>query len=384
MSLAKQYGADRIWIVNVGHFKGYEFPTEYFLNLAWNTEPLDATSNLREYTRLWAAREFGAGVRCGNRRHHRRVHASSTAAASRSCWTPDTYSLVQSPAKSDRVVAEFATWRRSAEALYEQAARAQARCLLSARAVSSRRRRAQVNEMYVTAAQATRSMRAGPRQHERHGRSCTRDLFKADADLMAHFNKVFAGGKWDHFHGSAAHRLHHVARSAGQQPRRGRLTEIAVPAEAARWVSRSTGRPSAWPGAAEEPVLPGSMPSDSSAISSTCSTGDARRSRLPATTSAPWIMLSETPAAPSTGDARLWVSIDWARRPCRDADSGSVTVSAADRDGDRQGGSVQAGQTSRATALRDGVWRDHRESSRSNRSTSRRNDPIRRREPLDP
>jgi hypothetical protein len=28
MSLAKQYGADRVWIVNVGHFKGYELPTE--------------------------------------------------------------------------------------------------------------------------------------------------------------------------------------------------------------------------------------------------------------------------------------------------------------------------------------------------------------------
>ena len=26
MRLAKQYGADRIWIVNVGHFKGYELP----------------------------------------------------------------------------------------------------------------------------------------------------------------------------------------------------------------------------------------------------------------------------------------------------------------------------------------------------------------------
>ncbi len=30
MSLAKQYGADRIWIVNVGHFKGYELPIGIF------------------------------------------------------------------------------------------------------------------------------------------------------------------------------------------------------------------------------------------------------------------------------------------------------------------------------------------------------------------
>src|SRR5215469_5771838 len=58
LTLAKQYGADRIWIVNVGHFKGYEFPTEFFTRLAWNTSRW-TNENLDEYTRLWAQREFG-------------------------------------------------------------------------------------------------------------------------------------------------------------------------------------------------------------------------------------------------------------------------------------------------------------------------------------
>ena len=38
LTLAKEYGADRIWIVNVGHFKGLEFPIEYFMHLAWNSQ----------------------------------------------------------------------------------------------------------------------------------------------------------------------------------------------------------------------------------------------------------------------------------------------------------------------------------------------------------
>ena len=38
MSLAKQYGADRVWIVNVGHFKGYELPMQYFMDLGWNSD----------------------------------------------------------------------------------------------------------------------------------------------------------------------------------------------------------------------------------------------------------------------------------------------------------------------------------------------------------
>jgi hypothetical protein len=58
MSLAKQYGADRIWIVNVGHFKGYELPLEFFMNLAWNT-PHWSNTNLDEFTRLWAEQQFG-------------------------------------------------------------------------------------------------------------------------------------------------------------------------------------------------------------------------------------------------------------------------------------------------------------------------------------
>jgi len=34
LTLAKEYGADRIWIVNVGHFKGLEFPMEFFCHRA--------------------------------------------------------------------------------------------------------------------------------------------------------------------------------------------------------------------------------------------------------------------------------------------------------------------------------------------------------------
>jgi hypothetical protein len=58
MNLALNYGADRIWVVNVGDLKPLEFPIEFFLSMArsptrWDKDHLD------EYTRDWAAREFG-------------------------------------------------------------------------------------------------------------------------------------------------------------------------------------------------------------------------------------------------------------------------------------------------------------------------------------
>src|SRR5258708_27798690 len=58
MNLAHAYGANQIWVVNVGDLKPLEFPMEFFLNLArepdrWSKE------KLKEYTRTWAEREFG-------------------------------------------------------------------------------------------------------------------------------------------------------------------------------------------------------------------------------------------------------------------------------------------------------------------------------------
>ncbi|HEU5395993.1 MAG TPA: glycosyl hydrolase 115 family protein, partial [Verrucomicrobiae bacterium] len=58
LALAKQYGADRIWIVNAGHFKGYEYPLEFFMDLAWNTGRW-TTDNLDQYTAAWAKEQFG-------------------------------------------------------------------------------------------------------------------------------------------------------------------------------------------------------------------------------------------------------------------------------------------------------------------------------------
>ena len=58
MNLAYNYGATKIWIVNVGDLKPMEFPMEFFMNFAWDPQrwPKEKVS---EYTRLWAQREFG-------------------------------------------------------------------------------------------------------------------------------------------------------------------------------------------------------------------------------------------------------------------------------------------------------------------------------------
>jgi hypothetical protein len=58
MNLAVEYGATRIWIVNVGDLKPLEIPLEFFIRYAWN--PASLTKNdVANYQLRWAEREFG-------------------------------------------------------------------------------------------------------------------------------------------------------------------------------------------------------------------------------------------------------------------------------------------------------------------------------------
>ncbi len=117
MSLAKQYGADRIWIVNVGHFKGYELPLEYFMNLAWNSDRW-TNDNLDEFTRLWAEREFGAEFAADIAD----IVAKYTKYNGRrkpEMLAPDTYSLVNYQ-EAETVSADFKAIADRAEAIYQQ------------------------------------------------------------------------------------------------------------------------------------------------------------------------------------------------------------------------------------------------------------------------
>ncbi len=112
MTLAYQYGADRIWIVNVGSLKTKEFPIEYFLTLAWDPKKWTKDNNL-EYTRLWAAREFGA-------QHAAEIadliskYTKYNGRCKPELLNPDTYSVVNYQ-EADRVAADFKSSTDKAE-----------------------------------------------------------------------------------------------------------------------------------------------------------------------------------------------------------------------------------------------------------------------------
>ena len=57
MHKAWQYGADRLWVLNVGDIKPGEIGTEFFLEMAWDPESL-RPQDVRRWLTAWAARDL--------------------------------------------------------------------------------------------------------------------------------------------------------------------------------------------------------------------------------------------------------------------------------------------------------------------------------------
>lgn len=319
MSLAGQYGADRIWIVNVGHFKGYELPMEFFLSLGWNTGQWTA-ANLDDFTRLWAARQFGneyageiAGIvarytKYNGRRKPELVDAS-------------TYSLVNY-AEFERVVDDFKDLAARARDISGKLPEAQ-RAAFYELVLFPVQASAQLNEMYLAAAKNALYAAQG-RVSANDYAARTRSLFAAETNLMDHFNRDFLDGKWDHFMDQSV-----IGYTSWRDPARNnmraiRLTEVQPLDGASMGVAVEGSPTAATNGQASLPEFDvfnrqrrcldvfnqGAKPFDFSAI-----------------TDAPWIVLTET-AGTIDREKRLWVSVDWDKAPQGRGD-GTIKVSGA-------------------------------------------------------
>jgi len=305
MNLAWQYGADRIWIVNVGDLKPMEFPTEFFLQLAWDPARWPK-ERLEEYTRLWAEREFGP------------AHAAEIAdivsttlkyngRRKPELLEPSTYSLMNYD-EADRVVAEYGSLVARAERISQELP-AEARDAFFELVLHPAKAAAQVTELYVAVAKNQWYAEQG-RASANDWAAKARALFQADADLSAYYNHTLAGGKWDHMMDQT-----HIGYTYWQQPPTNTMPavrEIQLPEAAAMWVHN-------WGLGLSFDLF-----------------GQQRRhvdlfnhGRTPfefsARASAPWIVLSATHGRVEK-EERLWVSIDWTKAP-QGLASGTVEIS---------------------------------------------------------
>jgi hypothetical protein len=316
MNLALHYGADRIWIVNVGDLKPMEFPTDFFLSFARDPERWPK-EKLGEFTRLWAEREFGA------------EHAAEIAelvatylkyAGRRKpeLLDPQTFSLTNYR-EAERVEADFDSLIARAEKV-QAALPAAARDAFFELVLHPAKAYGQVAELYIAAGRNELHAAQG-RASANDDAARVKELFQADIDLSNTYNHTLLNGKWDHMMDQT-----HIGYTYWQEPPRNTMPavkEIAVPDAGAMGVAIE-GSASAWPGGMDDAVLPAfDVFNRQRRYIDVFNKGKAEFD-FTAAASAPWIVLSASKGTVEK-EQRVWVSVDWSKAPAGASD-GSVRI----------------------------------------------------------
>jgi len=306
MTLAKEYGADRIWIVNVGHFKHLLFPAEFFLQLAWDTSRW-TNRNIGEYTRLWAAREFGLQY-AEQIADVMEKYAKYNARRKPELLAPTTYAL-NDYEEADKIVGDFQAITAKAEAIYEKLP-PPARDAFYDLVLFPVKASAQVNELYVTAGKNALYARQG-RAGTNYLADRVQQLFEADGRLTAYYNHTFAGGKWNHFMDQV-----HIGYTIWQDPKQNvmpRIARIELPRAAAMGVSVE-GSSQVWPGTSGNPTLPSFDSFNRQRHYIDVFNRGQESFGYTAVADKPWIELSRDGGTVGK-EERIWVSVDWSKTP---------------------------------------------------------------------
>ncbi|RTQ48988.1 glycosyhydrolase [Hymenobacter gummosus] len=215
MSLAHQYGANQIWIVNVGDLKPMELPISFFLDYAWNPARISPGQEA-DYARRWAAQQFGP-------KHEAAIgellarYGKYAGRRKPELLDADTYSL-SNYAEWPRVMAEWQQLRQQAEALESQLPAAQRDAyfqLVLHPIVAS----ANLHELYYTVALNRAAAKAGAANTNELADKA-KALFAKDADIKQRYHAL-AGGKWNHMMDQT-----HIGYTYWQQPPVDKMPEV--------------------------------------------------------------------------------------------------------------------------------------------------------------
>jgi hypothetical protein len=319
MHLALEYGANRIWIVNIGDLKPMEFPTEFFLNLARNPARWPK-EKLREFTELWAAREFGP------------KHAAEIAdlvsttlkyngRRKPELLEPETFSVINYQ-EADRVVADYDAIVSKAEAI-ERELPVEARDAFFELVLHPAKANAIVTSMYVAAAK-NHLYAAQGRASANDMLARTEQLFREDAELSDYFNHTLAHGKWNHMMDQT-----HIGYTGWQEPPTNTLppvTQLVLPAAASMGIAVE-GSSDAWPGASPPAVLPSFDAFTQPRHFIDVFNRGIAPFEFTAAPTAPWIVLS-TSRGSIEKEQRLWIGVDWGHAPTGST-KGAVTIEGA-------------------------------------------------------
>ncbi|HTN22261.1 MAG TPA: glycosyl hydrolase 115 family protein [Pelobium sp.] len=193
MNLAHKYGANEIWIVNVGDLKPVEFPIEFFLDYAWNPDKWPA-DKIQDYTETWASAQFGPQyakeiaevidgyTKINGRRKPELLSSTSFSLVNYNEFENivDSYNNLEQ--KALQIEAELP--QEYKDAFFELVLHPVQAC-------------ANLNEMYYNVAK-NHLYAAQKRSATNATAEKVKLLFQRDKAISLRYNKETAGGKWNH------------------------------------------------------------------------------------------------------------------------------------------------------------------------------------------
>ncbi|WP_317128879.1 glycosyl hydrolase 115 family protein [Hymenobacter aquaticus] len=214
LHLAHEYGANQIWIVNVGDLKPMEFPISFFLDYAWNPDQISA-DQIDDYSRDWAARQFGSKYAASiadilakyakyNSRRKPELLDATTYSLATGEWATVVADYNQLLAQAEKINQQLPAEYR--DAYYQLVLHPVQAC-------------ANLNELYYTVAQNREAAKTGQATTNILAEKA-KALYAKDAEITKRYHAL-AGGKWSHMMDQT-----HIGYTYWQQPEKNAMPEV--------------------------------------------------------------------------------------------------------------------------------------------------------------
>lgn len=329
MSLAYDWGVKELWLVNVGDLKPMELPISFFLDLAWDTEGMEA-SDLPDYYVNWARQQFGPEYA----EETGKILASYTKFSARrtpEMLAPDTYSLTNYQ-EADRILAEYRSLLERSQAIYDRMP-ASHQAAFYQLVLSPVAMLANLNEMYVAAAK-NKLHGDQTRASTNYYADKVKEHFEKDAALARYFHDTLAGGKWNHIMEQT-----HIGYTSWNNPPVNKMPAVSYiqpRSESVLGYTVENGVPGRrWgPPPVDKGLSAGSFttfdPANDQRYYVEVFNGGSAPLFYTVSAKEPWIKLSAN-SGTVTFDEKVYVSIDWDKVPAGTA-AGEIVLAGAGRE----------------------------------------------------
>ncbi|MHB8127701.1 MAG: glycosyl hydrolase 115 family protein [Mobilitalea sp.] len=193
MTMAYEYGVDKIWIVNVGDLKPMEFPIEYFLDLAYDIEKWGQRNKVDEYTYLWAKKEFGEEFAKDTAEVLSRYTKYNGRRKPENLF-PEVYSVVNYN-EADRVLAEYEEAANLAESIYAKLPKQKMSSFYQL-VLYPTKASYLMYKLHICTAKNHLYAKQGRNSANRFARMVN-DSFVQDWIITDYYNHKMSGGKWN-------------------------------------------------------------------------------------------------------------------------------------------------------------------------------------------